>query len=116
MFNFDDASKASRETIDGMLKSYSELTRGYQAIADEAGNYSRRCFEEMTAFTDALAATRSVEAAYALQASYIRAACDSFIAEAGKMSDMYADLAKSAYKRHEVMEAASTAVKTADAA
>ncbi|MGK9054172.1 phasin family protein [Neorhizobium sp. CSC1952] len=116
MFNFDDASKKSKEAMDGMLKSYSEVAKGFQAIATETGDYSKKSFQEMTSFMEALAATRSVEAAYELQTSYIKSAYEGFVAEAMKMSDMYADLARSVYKPYEVPVAKSTAVATANAA
>ena len=116
MFNFDEASRKSKETMDGMLKSYSEIAKGFQAIATEAGDYSRKSFQDMTAFMDALVATRSIEAAYELQTSYVKSACESFFAEAGKMSDMYADLAKSAYRPYEKPAVSSPGVMTASAA
>lgn len=116
MFNFDEANKKSKEAMDGMLKSYSEVARSFQAIATETSEYSRKSFQDMTAFMEAFAATRSIDAAYELQTNYIRSAYEGFIAEATKMGDMYADLAKSAYKPYETTTAKSTAVVTASAA
>lgn len=116
MFNFDEASKKSKEAMDGMLKSYSEIARGYQAIATEATDYSKKSFQDMTGFMEALASTRSVEAAFELQTNYVKSAYESFIAESTKITDMYADLAKTAYKPYEAPVAKSTAVVTANAA
>ncbi|MFB9952004.1 phasin family protein [Rhizobium puerariae] len=116
MFNFDEASKKSKEAMDGMLKSYSEVAKGFQAIATEASDYSKKSFQDMTTFVEALAASRSIEAVYELQTNYIKSTCEGFIAEAGKMGDMYAELAKSAYKPYEAPVAKSTAVVTANAA
>ncbi|KGD94370.1 MULTISPECIES: phasin family protein [Rhizobium/Agrobacterium group] len=116
MFNFDEASKKSKEAMDGMLKGYSEAAKGFQAIATEASEYSKKSFQDMTAFMEAFAAARSIDAAYDLQTKYAKSAYEGFIAEAAKMGDMYADLAKSAYKPYEAPIAKSTAVKTANAA
>ncbi len=116
MFNFDEANKKSKETMDGMLKSYSETAKGYQAIATEATDYSKKSFQDMTGFMEALASTRSVEAAFELQTNYVKSAYESFIAESTKITDMYADLAKTAYKPYEAPVAKSTAVVTANAA
>jgi hypothetical protein len=33
MFNFDDANKKSKEALDVAVKSYSAMTKGFQAIA-----------------------------------------------------------------------------------
>ncbi|CDZ29213.1 phasin family protein [Neorhizobium galegae] len=116
MFNFDEASKKSKEAMDGMLKSYSEIAKGYQAIATEATDYSKKSFQDMTGFMEALASTRSVEAAFELQTNYVKSAYESFIAESTKITDMYADLAKTAYKPYEAPVAKSTAMVTANAA
>lgn len=60
MFDFDDAGKKSREAMEGMLESYSEMARGFQAIATEASAYAQRSFEQMTAFMDSLVSSRSL--------------------------------------------------------
>lgn len=101
MFNFDEAGKKSKEAMDGMLKSYSDLTRGYQAIAAETTDYSKKSLMDMSAFMEQLSSTRSMEAAYELQTSYVKSAYEGFFAQATKMSEMYSDLAKSAYKPYE---------------
>jgi hypothetical protein len=116
MFNFDEASRKSKEAMDGVLKSYTEVARGFQAIATEASDYSRKSFQDMTSFMEAFTSVRSIEAAYELQSKYLKSAYDGFVVEATKMSDMYADLAKSAYKPYEAPVAKSTAVATANAA
>ena len=81
MFNIDDASKKSKEAMDTMLKNYSEVTKGFQAIAAEATDYSKKSFQDLT--------------------SFIKSSYESFVAEATKMGEMYADLAKIAYKPYE---------------
>ena len=42
MYNFDEASQKGREVMDGMLKSYADMTRAFQAIADEELDRSRQ--------------------------------------------------------------------------
>ncbi|WP_117191373.1 phasin family protein [Rhizobium terrae] len=116
MFNFDEASKKSKEAMDGMLKSYSEMAKGFQAIATEASDYSKKSFQDMSSFMEALSGVRSIEAAYELQTNYIKSSYEAFVAEATKMSDMYADLAKTAYKPYEAPVAKSTAVVVPNAA
>jgi Uncharacterized conserved protein len=117
MFNFDDASRKSRETMEEMLKSYSEMAKGFQTIAAEAGNYSRRSFQDVATFMESLMSARGVEDVYQLQADYMKSSYDAFVAEAAKLSELYADLAKSAYApKSPVPAAPSTAIVTADAA
>ena len=86
MFNFDDANKKSKEAIDVAVKSYSAWTKGLQAIATEAADYSKKSFEEGVAHVEKLSATKSVEAAFELQTNYIKSSYEGFVAEATKIS------------------------------
>ena len=122
MFNFDEASKKGREAVDGMLKSYAEMTKGFQAIATEAAEYSRKSYQDGVAHVEALASVKSPEAVFELQAAYMRASYETAIAEMTKLGELYADIGKLAYKPFETAvvkekAAAKTAVaKTVDAA
>ncbi|KKX33650.1 phasin family protein [Rhizobium sp. LC145] len=101
MFHFDDAEGTTREAMDAMLKSYSEVAKGFQTIATEANDYSRKSFQDVTVFMEAFVSARSVEAAFELQANYLKSSYEGFIAEATRMSEIYADLAKAVYKPYE---------------
>lgn len=123
MFNFDEANKKSKETIDGVLKSYTEVAKGFQAIATEAGDYSRKSFQDASTYLEALIGSRSIEAAYEVQTKYFKSSYEGFVAEASKLGEMYADLAKAAYKPYEAavppappVKSKSTAVAAVDAA
>lgn len=113
MFNFDAASRQSKQTMDGMLKSYSEVAKGFEAIATEAADYSKKSFMETAALMEALASSRSIEAAYELQTDYIKSAYEGFISQSTKMSDMYVDMARSAYKPYEATPVANPAAASA---
>ncbi len=101
MFNIDDASKKSKEAMDTMLKNYSEVTKGFQAIATEATDYSKKSFQDLTSYMEALTAVKSVEAAFELQTSFVKSSYEGFVAEATKIGEMYAELAKTVYKPYE---------------
>ncbi|MGL3605628.1 phasin family protein [Rhizobium sp. G187] len=101
MINFDEANKKGKEAMDTMLKNYSEVARGFQAIATEAGDYSKKSFQDMASYMEALTTVKSVEAVFELQTSFLKSSYESFVAEATKLSEMYADLAKTAYKPFE---------------
>jgi hypothetical protein len=115
MFNFDEANKKGKEAMDTALKSYSDVSKGFQAIAAEAAEYSKKSFQDGVAHFETLAGVKSFEAVFELQSSFVKSSYENFIAEASKMSEMYADLAKTAYKPYEapVAAAAKAAGKTA---
>ncbi len=109
MFNFEDANKTSKETLDTVLKSYSAWTKAFQAIATEAADYSKKAFEESVAHVEKISTVKSVEAAFELQTKYVKSACEGYITEATKLGEMYADLAKDVYKPLQAPVAKATA-------
>jgi len=117
MFNFDEASKKNKEAVDTLVKSYASVAKGMQAIATEAADYSKKSFEDGLAHFEKLSGVRSVEAVVELQTAFVKSSYEGFVAEATKLGEMYADLAKGAYKSYEAPVAkASAAAKAAVAA
>jgi len=112
MFNFDDANKKSKEAVDTALKTYSETARGFQAIAAEAADYSKKSFQDAVTHFETLTGVKSFEAAFELQTNYARSAYENFVSETTRLGEMYADLAKSAYKPYEA-PVATAVTKTA---
>lgn len=108
MFNFDEANKKGKEAIDTALKSYSEVSKGFQAIATETAEYSKKSFQDGVAHLETLAGVKSFEAAFELQSNFAKSSYESFVAEATKLGELYADLAKTAYKPFEAPVAAAT--------
>ncbi|MBB3658586.1 phasin family protein [Rhizobium sp. BK650] len=115
MFNFEDANRKSKEAVDTMLKNYSDTAKGFQAIASEAAEYSKKSFQDAVSHFETLSGVKSFEAAFELQSSYAKSSYEAFVAEATKLGEMYADLAKNAYKPYETPMTAA-AVKVSKAA
>ncbi|MDL2398567.1 phasin family protein [Rhizobium mayense] len=108
MFNFDEANKKGKEAMDTALKSYSDVTKSFQAIAAEAAEFSKKSFQDGVTHFETLAGVKSFEAAFELQSNYVKSSYENFVAEATKLSEMYADLAKTAYKPYEAPVVAAT--------
>lgn len=116
MFNFEEANKKSKEAADLVLSSYTAMTKGFQVIAAEASDYSKKSVDDSVAHFDKLSKVKSVEQAFELQTSFVKSAYESYIAEATKIGELYAGLAKDAYKPYEAPVAKATAVVKAAAA
>ncbi|QDZ03436.2 phasin family protein [Nitratireductor mangrovi] len=101
MNTFEDAGKFGKEYMDTSLKSAAALSKGFQAIAAEATEYSKKQFETATAAFESLVAAKSLDKAVEVQSDYAKQAYESFVAEATKLGDLYADMAKDAYKPFE---------------
>ena len=116
MFNFDEANKKSKEAVDTFVKNYTTVAQGWQAIATEAADYSKKSFENGLAHFEKLSGVKSVEAAVELQTAFVKSSYEGFVAEATKLSEMYAGLAKDAYKPFEAPVVKAAAPKAAAAA
>lgn len=111
MTNFEDFQRFGQENLDAAMKSFHAATKGFQAIATEATNYSRKSFEDGTAAMERLIGVRSVEKAIEIQNEYVKRAYEGFVAEATKIGELYADLAKETYKPFEGCLARAGAAK-----
>lgn len=96
-----DAARFSQEFLDNAVQSMSRVTEGFQAIATEAADYSKKSYEDGARTVEKLAGAKDFEAAFEIQADYARTAYEGFVTEARKLGEMYADLAKVAYKPYE---------------
>lgn len=101
MMNFDATSKIGKEAIDDLLTSFSSVSRGFQQIASEAAEYSKNSYEEGAAAVEKLVGAKSVDKAFEIQSDYVRSSYESFFTQAGKVGELYADLAREACKPFE---------------
>jgi phasin family protein len=102
---FDDAGKFGKEFIDTGLESFIAVARDAQAISGEASNYARQVFEEGASAAQKLLSAKSIEKAIEIQTDYAKQAYEAFVAEGTRMSRLYADLAKDAYRPFESLVA-----------
>jgi phasin family protein len=96
-----DLSAFSREIADTALKSAAAVSKGAQAIAAEATDYSRWTLETGSAALEKLVAARSLDKAVEVQTEFARAAYEGFVSEATKLTELYADMARDAFKPFE---------------
>lgn len=108
MKSFEDANKVGKEMMDHTLKSYAAMTKGIQAIATEATDYSKKSYETGVAAFEKLAGSKSLETAMEVQTDYMKTSYETFVAEATKMGELYADLAKEVYQPFEAAFASAT--------
>ena len=104
---FEEIQKLGRDNVDVALKTATEVGKGFQAIAAEAVEYSKKSFQDTVTHFESLSGARSFEAAFELQTNYVKSAYENFVSEATKLGEMYSDLAKSAYKPYEAPAAAT---------
>ena len=101
--NFEDFQKLGKDNMDTCMKQFGTVSKGWQAIATEIADYSKKSFEESSAYVEKLLGAKSLEKAIELQSEYVKTAYEGFVAEATKMGELYTDLAKESYKPLEGM-------------
>jgi len=95
--NFDDLQKLGKDNVDVTLKQLGAVSKGFQAIATEVADYSKKSFEHSSAAAEKLLGSKSLEKAIEIQSDYFKSAFESFVAEATKIGELYVDLAKESY-------------------
>ena len=99
--NLDEVQKLGKDNVEAALKSFGAASKGCQVIAAEMTNYSKKWFEDGTAAVERLFGAKSLEKAIEVQTEYAKTAYESFVAQATKLGELYADLAKESYKPFE---------------
>lgn len=99
--NFDDIQKVGKDNMDATMKCIGAASKGFQAIATEVTNYSKKSFEDGSAAMEKLLGAKTLEKAIEVQSDYVKTAYEGFVAEATKLGELYADLAKESYKPFE---------------
>jgi hypothetical protein len=96
--NIDDFQKLGQQNVDTAMKMIGEWNKGWQAIATEMTDYTKRSFEEGTATVEKLMTAKSFEQAVEIQTGYAKRAYDDYMHQVSKLGGLYAELAKEAYK------------------
>ena len=96
--NFADVQKLSHANTESAIKAYGEWTKGWQTLAGEMTDYSKRAFEDGTQTFEKLLAVKSVEQAVEIQSSYAKRAYDEYMRQLAKVGSLYTGFAKDAAK------------------
>jgi len=99
--NVDDLQKFGKDNMDMALKSFGVVSKGWQAIAVEMADYSKKSFEDGSAALEKMFGAKSLDKAMEVQTSYLKSAYEDFVAEATKLGELYTDLASQTYKPFE---------------
>src|SRR5690242_223713 len=96
--NIEEVQQLGKDNMDATLKSFGAWSKSMQAIAVEIADYSKRSFEQGTAATEKLIGAKSLDKAFEVQSDYVKNSYEGFVAQATKLGELYADLAKEAYR------------------
>ena len=106
MKSFEDLQAYSKDGVEAMTASTAALTKGYQAVATEVADFSKKSFEKNAAVFEKAVAAKSFEKAVEVQQAFAKETFDATVAEFTKLGELYAAAAKSAFKPYEASFAA----------
>jgi hypothetical protein len=101
--SFDSLQSMSKDGVAVALKSADAVTKGFQAIASETADYSKRSLDAGTAAFGKLAAAKSFDSAVAVQSEFAREAFQGYVGQVSRVGEIFADMAKSAAKPYETL-------------
>ena len=99
--SFEEAQTWGKEGFEAYVASATALTKGFQSIATEVADYSRKSFEEGSAVIEKAMSAKSFDKAVEVQQGYAKAASESYLNELNKLGELYKETAKEAYKPFE---------------
>ncbi len=97
----EEMQKFGKDSMETAMASFGAWTKSAQAIAVEVADYSKKSIEGSAAAWERLLGAKSLEKAMEVQSEYLKSSYEDFVAEATKLGELYADLAKEAYKPFE---------------
>ncbi|WP_363348398.1 phasin family protein [Methylocystis echinoides] len=99
--NFDSVQQIGKEQFEAVSAAAAAVTKGWQSIAAETTDYSKKSFEKSRLLAEKLIAVKKMDEAFALQTDFAKTAYEDFVAEASKIGELYASIAKDVFKPFE---------------
>ena len=95
---FEEFQKVGKDGFDAAVRSFGEMNKGFQAIAAEVTDYSKKAFAANTQVVEKLLGAKSVETAIQIQTEYAKSAYEGFVAQASRINELVVKLATEAFK------------------
>ena len=102
---YEDFSLYGKDFAESSVQSLASLSSRAQAIATEATEYTRQSVQANGEFVEALLSAPSFEDAIDIQTDYLKRSYEGFVAQATRTSELYANLARDAYRPFESLVA-----------
>jgi hypothetical protein len=110
MANLDSVTLLGKEQFEAVSAAAAAVTKGWQSIAAETTDYSKKSFEKSRILAEKLIGVKKIDEAIQLQSEYAKSAYEDFVAEATKLGELYSSIAKEVFKP---VEAAASKVYSA---
>lgn len=88
----------SKQNLEALVASTTAATKAAEAIGAETLAYSKKAFEDQVAAAKSLAGAKSVQEAVELQTAFAKTALEGYLAQFGKVSELFAASVKETVK------------------
>ncbi|HWV95769.1 MAG TPA: phasin family protein [Xanthobacteraceae bacterium] len=105
MVKVEELQQYGKEQFDAAVSAANGFQQTVQAIATAYGDYSKKSFEDGSAFFEKLVASKSLDKALEVQSEYAKTSYETFLAESQKIGGLYVELAKQTFKPFEAFVA-----------
>jgi phasin family protein len=99
--DFDQFQTIGKDNFEATVASATALTKGFQEIATEVADFSRKSFEDSTAVVEQAFAAKSIDKALEVQTDFAKGAYEAYVGQVAKIGEIYLNAAKEAYKPFE---------------
>lgn len=99
--SYEEFQTLGKDGFEAYVAAAGAMTKGFQAMAQEAAEFSRKSFEKTTDAVERAVASKSIDKAFEVQQGYAKDAYEAFIGQMSKMGELYVATAKEAYKPFE---------------
>ncbi len=106
MKSFEEFQSFGKDGFEAYVASSSALTKGFQTMAQEAADFSRKSLEKGSAAFEKLSSAKSFDKAIEAHQAFAKESYESMVAQVSKMNELYLHTAKEAFKPFEASFAA----------
>jgi hypothetical protein len=107
--NLEEIQKFGKQQFEAATAATASFSKGLQDIATETTDYSKKAIAANTSVVEKLLGAKSVETAIQIQTDFAKTAYEGFVAQATKVGELYAKLAKESFKPLEAAYAKAAA-------
>jgi phasin family protein len=104
---FEDFQKYGRQHFEAVTAAATSVSKGLQEIAAETTEFSKRAIAANTAVVEKLLGAKTLDSAIQIQTEFAKSSYEGLVAETTKISELYAKIAKEAFKPLESAYAAA---------
>jgi len=95
---FENVQQLGKDQFEAASAAAAAITKGWQGIATETTDYSKKSFEKSRILAEKLIGVKKIDEAIALQSEFAKSSYEDFLAQSARIGELYTELAKEVFK------------------